>query len=48
LVADGIASERGKTFRLQMGTALIVERALQLSGILDSLSVAYDREAALA
>src|SRR3954447_15713323 len=35
-------------FRLQTGMALIVERALQISGILDTVSVAYDREAALA
>jgi anti-anti-sigma factor len=48
LVADRIAAERGTTFRLQMGTAHIVERALEISGVLDVVSVAYDREAALA
>jgi anti-anti-sigma factor len=48
LVADRLASERGKTFRLQMGTAPIVRRALEVSGILDSMSVAYNREGALA
>jgi anti-anti-sigma factor len=48
LVADRIASKQGKTFRLQMGTAPIVRRALEISGILDQISVAFNREGAIA
>ena len=48
LVADRLASERNKTFRLQMGTAPIVRRALEISGILDRVSVAFNREGAIA
>jgi anti-anti-sigma factor len=48
LVANRLASERGKTFRLQVGTTPIVRRALEVSGILDSVSIAYNREGALA
>jgi anti-sigma B factor antagonist len=35
-------------FRLQYGTALIVEKALELSGVLELLDVAESREEALA
>ncbi len=48
LVADKLASQGDTTFRLQMGTAPIVRRALEISGILDRLSVAYNREGAIA
>ena len=42
-----IAEERGTGFRLQLGTAAIVERAFQLSGVLDVLDCAPTREEAL-
>ena len=48
LVADRRASEQGKVFRLQMGTAPVVRRALEVSGVLDSLTVVHSREDALA
>lgn len=41
------ASQRGSTFRLQLGTAPIVERAFQLSGMLELLDCAATREEAL-
>ena len=41
------ASERGITFRLQLGTAPIVEKAFQLSGVLDLLNCARTRGEAL-
>jgi anti-anti-sigma factor len=47
LVADRRAREQAKRFRLQMGTAPIVRRALEVSGVLARLEVAYSREAAL-
>jgi len=37
----------GSSFRLQMGTAAIVERALQVAGALDMLEVVHNREDAL-
>jgi anti-anti-sigma factor len=46
--ADRSAREQGKRFRLQMGTARIVRRALELSGVLENLDVAHSREEALA
>ena len=42
------AKQWGTTFRLQMGTATIVKRALEVSGILDVVDVARSREQALA
>jgi anti-anti-sigma factor len=48
LLANQLASEHDTTFRLQMGTAPIVRRALEISGILDRVSVAYNREGAIA
>ncbi len=47
LVADRRAKEGGKVFRLQMGTAPIVRRVLEVSGVLEMLDVAYSREDAL-
>jgi anti-anti-sigma factor len=47
LLTDRFARERGKTFRLQLGTAAIVERALEVSGVLEQISCASSREAAL-
>lgn len=48
LVADRRAKERQKIFRLQMGTAPIVRRVLETSGVLERLNVAASREEALA
>jgi anti-anti-sigma factor len=48
LVADRDATEQQKLFRLQMGTAPIVRRALEVSGVLERLAVVYNREDALA
>jgi anti-anti-sigma regulatory factor len=48
LVADRRAGEQRKVFRLQMGTAPIVRRALEVTGVLDSLTVVHDREDAVA
>jgi anti-anti-sigma factor len=47
LVADRRANEQAKRFRLQMGTAPVVRRAFEVSGVLDRLEVAGSREAAL-
>jgi anti-anti-sigma factor len=47
LVADRHAREQGKVFRLQMGTALIVRRALEASGVLQRLNVVPSRAEAL-
>ena len=44
LVADQRATEQQKVFRLQMGTAPIVRRALEVSGVLERLTVVYSRE----
>ena len=41
------ASQRGSTFRLQLGTAPIVEKAFELSGIFELLECARTREEAL-
>ena len=41
------ADERGSTFRLQLGTAPIVEKAFELSGVLKVLDCASTREEAL-
>ena len=48
LVADRRAGEQRKVFRLQMGTAPIVRRALEVTGVLDSLTVVHNREDAVA
>ena len=48
LVVDQSAREQEKEFRLQMGTAPIVRRALEVSGILDRLTVVDNRDDALA
>ena len=42
------ATQWGTTIRLQMGTATIVRRALEVSGILEEIDVASSREEALA
>jgi anti-anti-sigma factor len=46
--ADRDARARGSRFVLQMGTAPIVQRALQISGLLEQLNVADSRGAAIA
>jgi anti-anti-sigma factor len=46
-VANETAKEKGKAFRLQLGTAPIVRRALEISGILDVVSTAGSREEAI-
>jgi len=48
LVADRQATEQRKVFRLQMGTAPIVRRVLEVSGVLERLTVVHNREDALA
>jgi anti-anti-sigma factor len=45
--SDTVAKERGTSFRLQLGTAAIVERVFQLSGVLEVLDCAPTREEAL-
>ena len=47
LKADRLARAAGARFRIQLGTAAIVEKALELSGLLDCLEVVPDRERAL-
>ena len=47
LVADRRAREQAKHFRLQMGTAPIVRRAFEVSGVLDRLEVVHSPEDAL-
>src|SRR5690242_872794 len=37
VVADRAARQQGKSFRLQAGTAPIVRKALEVSGVLDQL-----------
>jgi len=46
--ADRTARIAGRRFRLQVGTAPIVERVLQISGLLDHLDWVPSRERALA
>ena len=48
LVADRRATEQQKVFRLQMSTAPVVRRALEVSGVLERLHVVHSREEALA
>jgi len=45
--ADRSAKERGSHLVLQMGTAHVVRRALEISGLLDHLDVAHTRAAAI-
>ena len=45
--ADRLAREQGTSFRLQVGTAPIVRRVLELSNVLDALDWADCREEAL-
>jgi anti-sigma B factor antagonist len=47
LETDRMARERGRTFTLQLGTAAIVRRALEISGVLDALSCAPSRADAI-
>ena len=42
------ARERGRAFRLQLGTAPIVEKAFELSGVSDTLDCFPTRDEALA
>jgi anti-anti-sigma factor len=46
--ANRAARARGVTFRVQLGTAPIVERAIEISGILRVIEVVETREEALA
>ena len=46
--ADRLARSRGSRLRLQLGTAAIVRRALEISGLLERLDCVPDREQALA
>ena len=46
--ADRLARSRGSRLRLQLGTASIVRKALEVSGLLERLDCAPDREQALA
>lgn len=46
--AHRLAAEREKVFRLQLGTAAIVKRAFELSGLLQRVSWAPTRQEALA
>ncbi len=45
--ADRLARERGSRVRIQLHTAAIVERALEITGIFDFLDCVSDRETAL-
>jgi anti-anti-sigma factor len=45
--ADRSARTRGSRFRLQFGTAPIVRRALEITGVLEQLEVVATREEAL-
>jgi anti-anti-sigma factor len=47
LRADRLARDRGSRFRLQVATAPIVRRVLEISGILDKLDIATTRDEAL-
>ena len=44
---DQLARNRGSHFRIQLHTAAIVEKALEITGMLDSLECVSDRETAL-
>ena len=45
--AHSVAADRGSSFRLQLGTAPVVERAFELSGILSHLTCCASRAEAL-
>ena len=47
LTAHAAARVRGKTFRLQLGTAAIVRTAFELTGVLNQIECASSREEAL-
>ena len=47
LDADMAARMKGRTFRLQLGTAAIVRAAFELSGVLNRLDHTHSREEAL-
>ncbi len=47
VTANQLAQARGSRFRLQLGTAAIVEKALELSGLLDHVACVPDRQHAL-
>lgn len=47
VLADRAATKRGSNFVLQMGTAPVVRRALEISGLLDRLDVAHTRDEAV-
>jgi hypothetical protein len=47
LVADRCAKGQQKLFRLHVVTAFIVRRVLEVSGVLERLAVAHNREDAL-
>ncbi len=47
LATEQLARERGTTFRIQLGTEAIVERAFEISGILQAISWTSSREEAL-
>ncbi len=47
-LADRLARSRGSRLRLQLGTAMIVRTALEISGLLEHLDCVPDREQALA
>ena len=45
--AHRFAQDRGSQFRIQIGTAAIVQKAFELSGLLNHLDVVPDRQQAL-
>jgi anti-sigma B factor antagonist len=47
VTAHAAAQVRGKTFRLQIGSADIVRRAFELTGVMDRLDCATSRDDAL-
>jgi anti-anti-sigma factor len=47
VATEQLARERGTIFRIQLGTEAIVERAFQISGILQAISWTSSREEAL-
>jgi len=47
LTADRDARSRGKRFRLQVGSAALVSKAIEYSRVLDSVDHARTREAAI-
>jgi len=47
IAADGLARERGKDFRIQLGAEAIVKRVFQITGVLEHLSWVSSRDEAL-